>query len=59
MSKWEVIYKEVVTKSVTVEADDRLSAIKRVLNNPNFDHSDAKVISKAGKKEFLTSNLLE
>ena len=59
MSKWEVIYKEEVTKSVVVEADSILQATKKVLYNPNFDFSDSKVLSKGKRKEYVTANELD
>lgn len=58
MSKWEVIYKETISRSVVVDAADRLSAIKKVVHNSNFDYSDAKTVSKPGKKEFIVANEL-
>lgn len=58
MSKWEVVYKESITRSVIVEATDRMSATNKVLHNANFDFSDAEIISKPGKKEFLVVNKL-
>jgi len=59
MSKWEVIYRETITRSVVVEANDRISAMKKVLHNRNFDFSDAETISKPGRKEYLTANELK
>ena len=59
MKKWEIVYKETITRSVVVEATDRMSATNKVLRNPNFDFSDADIISKPGKKEFLVANELD
>ena len=59
MAKWEIVYRETVVRSVVVEANDRSTAVNKVIYNSNYDTSDAVEIGKPRRKEFMNANKLE